>query len=333
MSWGDIFFAFRGRIGRKAYWIASVLVAMAGLLFTALLSDLATGQPIAAAIWERPADQSRVWGPVWLAYFAFVLWPLSALAVKRLHDRDRPLWIWSAYYALSVALVLVPLKTTSGAEMSVAGQAVLIVLVLSTLYIFFELNVLRGTPGPNAYGADTLPADYRGGDYNFLSWMLALEGRIERSRWWLGFFILIGIVIAVSTATGLLLRYIVGHSPEGEENLAIAAWLNSRETTPLLLEFGLWTVFMLVAWSFIALGVKRLHDRGLSSWLILVVVLPWLGAAAAPALSRKLGLGDSIVPSALLLATASLIWSVLQFGILEGEIGPNRHGPDPRARY
>lgn len=332
MSWGDIFFAFHGRISRKVYWISSSLIALAGLLFNALLADLATGQPIAAAIWERPADQSRLWVPVWLAYFVFVAWPFSAVAAKRLHDRERPLWIWYAYYALSLVLVLVPLRTTSGTEMSMIGEVVSTVLVLSTAYIFFELNILRGTPGPNAYGGDPLPADYCGGDYNVLSWMLALEGRIDRARWWLGFLILISILVAVSTMTGLLLRHIVGHHAEGENSLAIAAWLNSQGTLPLLLEFGLWIMFMLVCWSFVALGVKRLHDRGLSSWLILVVVLPWLAAAAAPTISRKFGLEDGIVPSALLLATASLIWSILQFGILEGEIGPNRHGRDPRAR-
>ena len=90
MSWGDIFFGFRGRINRKTYWAGSVLVGLAGFLFAALLAYLATGNPLAPEVWERPADKASIWGPVWLAYFGFLVWPSTALAVKRLHDRDRP---------------------------------------------------------------------------------------------------------------------------------------------------------------------------------------------------------------------------------------------------
>ena len=88
MSWGDIFFGFRGRINRKTYWAGSVLVGLAGFLFAALLAYLATGNPLAPEVWERPADKASIWGPVWLAYFGFLVWPSTALAVKRLHDRE-----------------------------------------------------------------------------------------------------------------------------------------------------------------------------------------------------------------------------------------------------
>jgi uncharacterized membrane protein YhaH (DUF805 family) len=79
------------------------------------------------------------------------------------------------------------------------------------------------------------------------------------------------------------------------------------------------------------LGVKRLHDRGLSSWLILVVVIPFCGALAAPSIAETFELGESFVTLTLLLLLASAIWSVLQFGIFKGETGPNSHGPDPLA--
>jgi uncharacterized membrane protein YhaH (DUF805 family) len=64
----------------------------------------------------------------------------------------------------------------------------------------------------------------------------------------------------------------------------------------------------------------------LSTWLILVVVLPLLGAILLPGAAA-----ENAVRLTLLLLMASLIWSVLQFGILQGEIGPNPHGPDPLA--
>ena len=31
MSWGEIFFGFRGRINRKVYWLGSLAVSVAGL--------------------------------------------------------------------------------------------------------------------------------------------------------------------------------------------------------------------------------------------------------------------------------------------------------------
>ncbi len=350
MSWGDIFFGFRGRINRKVYWAGSVAVGVAGFLFAALLAYLATGNPLAPEVWERPADKSSLWGPVWLAYFGFLVWPSTALAVKRLHDRGRPAWIWYVYYCLALAVSLMPIKASLGAEpgasFSILGIPPEIFLTLVSVlaialaffagYVFFELGVLRGTPGPNAQGEDPLPPDYSGGDYNFWSWMLALEGRISRSKWWLGMFVLVSILIVLSFVTGLILNGFMSAHPELQDHINNPEWFNTKEAQPIISSLGLWMIVPvliigLVMWSLLALGVKRLHDRGLSSWLILVVVLPFLGALAAPSLVAEFDLRENVVQFALLLLMASIIWSVLQFGILKGETGPNEHGPDPLA--
>jgi uncharacterized membrane protein YhaH (DUF805 family) len=124
--------------------------------------------------------------------------------------------------------------------------------------------------------------------------------------------------------------------PELQQHLNSPEWFNSKEAEPIVSSLGLWMigpvlVMSLVMWSLLALGVKRLHDRGLSSWLILVVVLPFFAAVAAPSIAAEFDLGENIVRLSLLLLTASVIWSVLQFGILKGETGPNDQGPDPLA--
>ena len=336
MSWGDIFFGFRGRINRKIYWAGSVLVGLAGFLFAALLAYLATGNPLAPEVWERPADKGSIWGPVWLAYFGFLVWPSAALAVKRLHDRNRPVWIWYAYYTLALAVSLVPLKPSLWTETNPASSFLAVPLAFFAGYIFFELGVFRGTPGPNAHGDDPLPANYYGGDYNFWSWMFALEGRISRSKWWHGILVLISVMIVVSFATALILNNFMAAHPELQQHLNSPEWFSSKEAEPLISSLGLWMigpmlVIALVMWSLLALGVKRLHDRGLSSWLILVVVLPFFGAVAAPSLAAEFDLGENLVRLSFLLLTASVIWSILQFGILKGETGPNEHGPDPLA--
>jgi uncharacterized membrane protein YhaH (DUF805 family) len=327
MSWGDVFFAFRGRINRRTWWIGLLLVEALGVGFGALLAYLATGNPFAPEVWERPADKAALWGPVWLAYYGFLVWPSTALAVKRLHDRNRPVYVWYAYYVLSAALTLMPLKASLNAQPDPTFGALAVPLAVLAGYLFFELGVLRGAPGPNQHGPDTLPPDYYGGDYSFLSWMLAPEGRISRAKWWLGMLMLAGVVLALG---GLVGSYLTSRHPEIEQHWKDPSWFSSPEAAPVVAALLPWdnlvaAILCLALWSSFALGVKRLHDRGLSSWLILVILLPFLAAIVAPAIS------ENAARIAFLLLTASFIWSVLQFGILKGETGPNRHGPDPLA--
>jgi uncharacterized membrane protein YhaH (DUF805 family) len=336
MSWGEIFFGFSGRINRKAYWLASTAVVTAGLFFVALLAYLATGNPAAPEIWQRPADKSGVWAPVWVAYFLFLAWPSSALSVKRLHDRDRPAWIWYAYYGMAVALSLLPARITAGEQADPAAGAALLVVLIFGAYITFELGILKGTPGQNRHGADPMPPGYYGGDFSFWSWMLALEGRLSRAKWWLGLLIVLGAIVCASLAMMLIVTTFMGQHPELERGLSDPAWVKSKEAVPLLFRLGLWMMapalpILLAIWSSIALGVKRLHDRGLSGWLILVIVLPLFGVLAAPWLAQTFELGASFITLMFLLLLASAIWSVLQFGIFKGETGPNGHGPDPLA--
>jgi uncharacterized membrane protein YhaH (DUF805 family) len=69
----------------------------------------------------------------------------------------------------------------------------------------------------------------------------------------------------------------------------------------LLLIFGY--IFAL-AWSGIAVGIKRYHDRNKSGFWVLIQFVPFIGA----------------------------IWYFVETGFLTGTPGPNRFGPDPLAR-
>ncbi len=51
----------------------------------------------------------------------------------------------------------------------------------------------------------------------------------------------------------------------------------------------------------LAAGVKRCHDRGRSGWFLLVGFIPLIGQ----------------------------LWLLIDLGLLRGEPGPNRFGPDP----
>lgn len=107
-----LFFRFSGRVGRAAYFLAGLLLAIvqAFLLyrFTLVPQDSTEGQMWAMAFW----------GAVLIS-----LWSNVALGVKRLHDLDKP-----GIIAVSLFIPIV----------SIAA--------------FLVLCIFPGTHGPNQYG-------------------------------------------------------------------------------------------------------------------------------------------------------------------------------------
>jgi uncharacterized membrane protein YhaH (DUF805 family) len=77
-----------------------------------------------------------------------------------------------------------------------------------------------------------------------------------------------------------------------------------------------------------AIGVRRLHDRNRSGWLILLF---YLGPAMPDAIDRH----TDFAPLSFALELAGLIiaiWALVELGFLRGTVGPNQYGPDPLAR-
>lgn len=57
-------------------------------------------------------------------------------------------------------------------------------------------------------------------------------------------------------------------------------------------------------WVALALGARRVHDRGRSAWWLLVVLIPILGP----------------------------LWLAIELGFRAGTLDDNQYGPDPHAR-
>ena len=74
-----VLFGFRGRIGRKSFWLAALLM---------ILIQAATIAQVVSIPEESPAFV--LWGFVILAIWIASAWAAFALAVKRLHDLDLP---------------------------------------------------------------------------------------------------------------------------------------------------------------------------------------------------------------------------------------------------
>jgi uncharacterized membrane protein YhaH (DUF805 family) len=134
MSIGTLLFSFRGRINRMPYW----LVSLAMLIVMAAVFVL--------------VGFSGVWQSAVLLLLLLIpsIWIGVALAVKRLHDRNKSAWWLVIFYVLPGILEGIG---------EFAGDAEVVLLIASSalsIWALVELGFLRGTAGPNNYGPDPL---------------------------------------------------------------------------------------------------------------------------------------------------------------------------------
>lgn len=163
----------------------------------------------------------------------------------------------------------------------------------------------------------------------FWQFYFSPTGRISRSQYWLRFWLpYLGIYIGLD-----LIGEIAGRGSDLSTAILITKSILS----------------LIIFWPWIALLVKRMHDRNKAWWWILFYFIPgfifcalliiWLGAAflsiaagetnvALPALG---GIGVLVIVLGLIWF-GTFIWFFVEFGCLRGTIGSNRFGPDPVHR-
>lgn len=163
-----LFFGFSGRINRGKYWltlviwlliwiVAIVVFALGGLaIFDRNLHDGSLTSPEDLdAFWRMVRD----YGALSLIILVFLIasWVSAvAIGVKRLHDRDRSGW-WIVLFYFGPAVLQ--------AAQNSAESATLVSILLGlgafavSIWALVELGFLRGTRGPNRFGADPLARD------------------------------------------------------------------------------------------------------------------------------------------------------------------------------
>ena len=172
----EFLFGFQGRINRARYWYAVFASMIACLVFLFLLAG-ALGAIFGTGVKSVDLNTFGLFGdspslpfkanfngagpgsPVSLLFYAlgtpiFVggLWFLAATTVKRLHDRGKSGW-WI------VPFIVVPnLLGKIGDGLAVSWLAIFLALVMVVLscWAFVEMLCLRGSKGPNRFGADPL---------------------------------------------------------------------------------------------------------------------------------------------------------------------------------
>jgi uncharacterized membrane protein YhaH (DUF805 family) len=139
MDWAYLLNSFDGRIGRKTFWIAMGALTVAEI-FGHILAEEIQGDRLSAIV-----D---------LAY----TYPEFAVAVKRGHDRNMPLWLLIVFFSAGAVLDLLTVLELTGSEDQPSLLSLLIALPFTVLGValLVELGFRRGTIGPNQYGPDPL---------------------------------------------------------------------------------------------------------------------------------------------------------------------------------
>jgi len=116
MPISQLLFSFQGRISRSTYWLKYFLPYV-GIYILMIVLDIVSGT------FDVGSDIG-----VFSGIFSLVaIYPSLAISVKRCHDRDRSGWF--------LLVGLIPLVN---------------------IWLLVELGFLKGTPGKNKYGSDSL---------------------------------------------------------------------------------------------------------------------------------------------------------------------------------
>ena len=139
MDWAYLLNSFDGRIGRKTFWIAIAAVTVAEL-FGYIVAEAIQGDRLSAIV-----------------DLAFT-YPEFAIAIKRAHDRNLPLWLLIVFFGASAVLDLLTVLEMTGTsdEPNILTEIIAVPFIILLLFLLVELGFRRGTPGPNQYGPDPL---------------------------------------------------------------------------------------------------------------------------------------------------------------------------------
>ena len=143
MDWTFLFFSLDGRVNRAKYWIGSLLIGAAGIVAMLLI------------VWAVGLSDAAV--KLAIAVALALMYPTYAVMAKRFQDRNRPGTL--ALFGI-VPLILSNLLYTFGifdpANPTTLSQIFDLALVGISIWLLIDLGILKGTQGPNRYGADPL---------------------------------------------------------------------------------------------------------------------------------------------------------------------------------
>lgn len=127
-----------------------------------------------------------------------------------------------------------------------------------------------------------------GQGFSLFSFYTSLSGRASRKQYWLLFVVPYVVLLVAATLI---------------DGAMLSASLDADimdETMAMPLPMATLAALLLTIWPAIALAVRRLHDRGRSGWLYLLLMVPFAN-----------------------------LWIFIEILFLRGKDGDNVYGPDP----
>lgn len=129
----ELLFSFQGRINRKKIWFAFLIHLLAAAAVGIIMSVLWQAVPGSVnedGTFHVEGVASIPYLIVGFGYLVFAVWSGLAVAVKRVHDRNKSGWF--------ILIQLIPL--------------------IGSIWYLIEAYLLKGTTGPNRFGEDPLQA-------------------------------------------------------------------------------------------------------------------------------------------------------------------------------
>ena len=200
---------------------------------------------------------------------------------------------------------------------------------------------------------------------NWTWYLFSFEGRINRAKFWLGSLVMFGWMLLCACLAGLWLAEVVANTLEPAGKMAIHFSVNPllelslgakgdlagggasihfgidqllnllnpafypslspRDVVPLVVNMVVTPVLL---WIYLAISIKRLHDRDRSGWWTLpFLVLPVLHS------HFENSLPDSYFFLPLnLAALVCTVWGFIELACLKGDPSTNQFGPNPLGK-
>lgn len=156
---------------------------------------------------------------------------------------------------------------------------------------------------------------------NLIGNFTGMDGRINRQPWWIGVVILIVVGIVLNFILGAIMGGGMPTLEQLTDPAAMTAFAQKQGWISLI-------IGLITAYPYIALSVKRRHDRdnnGYDAIGLIAFSLIW-------SVVQALGLVNSTNPIYMIVSVIFLIYAIyvlVQLGFLKGTAGPNSYGPDP----
>jgi uncharacterized membrane protein YhaH (DUF805 family) len=161
-------------------------------------------------------------------------------------------------------------------------------------------------------------------------WLLFtdLNGRIPRSRFWIGTAVLLAVTVIAFFAL-VMLGMGVTRSVSGTVTLDSGESSPFRNVHIVLTPTGRLILNLVILFPMVAVFLKRCHDRGSQGYFLILVVVIGL-------LLRILGLTGSetidwVVHVLDVVVWFAFLYFLIVLGFLKGDVGANAYGPDPLA--